>query len=248
MNIKITPDIFLQFIDNKIARERREFLASKPVMTDLVVSNKGAQIGYAGNFIKNVKFSEPQRLDTAIFILKNNPKISDEMYLLSNKVFNNLKNLGKELSKTDQFDEVKVVSLIGVGNKALAFETEDGKVLKFTNGNHFPDNRSQQEFDIPVEKSGKVLPDGKFYYYLEEKATEDNINASEVRALHRAAKKMGYHFVDYREEDLYCGAINFSQFGRGKNGKVYLLDPECAIKGGKFTFIKSLLKDLFRVW
>ena len=250
MTITITPEIFIQVMKNKEVRLEREKAeaAAKMQAPDVVVSNSHTKIIYSNNFLKSVEFAEPNRLDTAIFVLKNNAKISDEIFLLNGRVFKNLVQLGKEISKSSEFEDVKVKSLLGLGKNSIVFETEDGKALKFSNGNQFKDGREIQPFDIPVEKSGKVLPDGNFYYYYEEKATQGDINKSEVKTLLKRMKELGYRLVDYRNEDLYCGAINFSQFGRGKNGAVYLLDHECAVKAVGMDVVKSFLKTLFRLW
>lgn len=248
MPINVTPEMFSIIIKNRQTADKREKLAVKKQMPDIVVSDTKQNIKYDNEFIKSVEFSEPNRLDSAIFILKNNPKISDEIYLLNGRVFKNLVLLGKEISKNSELVDIKVKSLIGMGKNALVFETEDGKALKFSRENQFYNNREIQDFDIPVEKSGKVLPDGKFYYYLEEKATQGDIKKAEIKELLKQVKQLGYRLIDYRDEDLYCGKINFLQFGRGKDGKVYLLDHECAVPKSDYSVIKSFLKTLFRLW
>ena len=140
-----------------------------------------------------------------------------------------LLQLGQEIFQSNEIRKINVKSLIGYGKRALVFETEDGQILKITKGDHF-DGRAAVDFDLPIQKSGKIAPDGEYYYYLEEKASFDNINYKEVKSVIKHIKSLGYYLRDLDNEGILLTNKRFSQFGRGKDGKIHLVDPECAKK------------------
>lgn len=112
----------------------------------------------------------------------------------------------------------KVVGLAGYGSVAAAFETADGRILKLTDGNHFPMNRPVEKFDAPIYLKGHG---GKTYYYLEEKLYNHNLPVYFVDMIKEMILGSGY-----RASDLFYGDTH--QLGMGKNGKLYLADAECA--------------------
>ena len=137
-----------------------------------------------------------------------------------------VKEISSLLDKNPEIGNIKVKSLIGLGVFAYVFETEDGFALKITEGPHFKDNRPPADFDFPILKSGKLAKNNIYYYFFEEIAKQDNLKASEILDLIKSIKSQGYEMRDYT---LWGGGLNYKQFGRASDGKVYLLDPGCAI-------------------
>ena len=124
----------------------------------------------------------------------------------------------KEISKNKNIAEKSVKKYLNKGSNALVFETPDGKILNLTLGNHFPMNRPVESFDVPVYEHRKI---GKVHCYLEEKLYQHGLSDVFVEEIKDSIRKKGY-----RPFDIYDGDIN--QIGLSKEGKLYLLDPECA--------------------
>ncbi len=124
----------------------------------------------------------------------------------------------KCISKNKELSGMRVSKFIGRGASAIVFETPDGKVLKLTNGNHFPLNRPQQEFDVPIHKKGKA---GSVHYYLEEKMYSHGLGEGFVDIMRDMIRKAGFKPYDMYDSDYF-------QLGMSREGKLYLLDPECA--------------------
>lgn len=131
--------------------------------------------------------------------------------------FEKIKKMAKEIKKSDKLSNMIVKDILYHRGTAFVLETAEGDVLKLTLKNHFPYNRKQQEFDLPIKKKARVGFLGKMRWYLEEKCkpTEDQNLVTEMK---RRIWKAG--FVPY---DMYT-----EQIGIAKDGKAYLLDPECA--------------------
>lgn len=136
----------------------------------------------------------------------------------------------KELSKNDTVAQKQVVKLLAKGTSAIVFETPDNKILKLTIGNHFPMNRPQESFDVPIFEHTKI---GKVHCYIEEKLYQHGLSEAFVAEIKNNIKKAGY-----RTFDIYDGDVN--QIGLSRDGKLYLLDPECA--GYKTIFHAVLAK------
>ena len=147
-----------------------------------------------------------------------------------------VKEISSLLDKNPEIGNIKVKSLIGLGVFAYVFETEDGFALKITEGPHFKDNRPPADFDFPILKSGKLAKNNIYYYFFEEIAKQDNLKASEILDLIKSIKSQGYEMRDYT---LWGGGLNYKQFGRASDGKVYLLDPGCAIVNKILNLIKK---------
>lgn len=124
----------------------------------------------------------------------------------------------KETSKNIELSSQKICSYAGRGSTAAAFETQDGKILKLSIGNHFPMNRPHESFDVPLYKKGKI---GKMHYYLEEKLYQHGLPAEFVDFVKQSIRQKGYKTFDFYDYDIH-------QIGISKEGKLYLLDPECA--------------------
>ncbi len=174
----------------------------------------------------NLKKAESVKLLKALQILRQSyPATSDTTDIFI-----------KEISKNKNVADKPVKKYLCKGNSALVFETPDEKILKLTLGSHFPLNRPVESFDVPLYEHTKC---GKVHCYLEEKLYQHGLSDVFVEEVKHSIKKNGY-----RTFDIYDGDIN--QIGISKDGKLYLLDPECAkyktIFHALFDKIKRLLQ------
>ncbi len=124
----------------------------------------------------------------------------------------------KNVGKNKELAKMRVSGYVGRGTSAMVFETPDGNILKLTNRNHFPLNRPHQSFDVPVYKKGKA---GNTFYYVEEKLFQHGMNEGFVSVMRDMIKKAGF-----KPYDMYDG--DYFQLGLSRDGKLYLLDSECA--------------------
>ena len=142
----------------------------------------------------------------------------------------------KELAKNKALSEKPVKNFIAKGTSAFVFETPDEKILKLTLKNHLPMNRPHENFDVPVYEHFKC---GKIHCYLEEKLYQHGLSDGFVKEMKNSIKKTGYRTFDICEGDV-------NQIGFSKDGKLYLLDPECAkyktIFHAVFDKVKRMLK------
>lgn len=193
--------------------------------------------GYGEYRINSIKFDTPLPLDKAINEICSNKSmvesLSDYRYF-SNKT---LKQIKKDLTKNDKIKDIQVTGMIDFGQTAMVFETTEGDVLKITNREHFL-GRKPQDFDIPIKSHAKLSPKSFCHYYLEEKVSNIFSN-NEAEDLKQEIKNKGYKVVDFRNV----------QIGKTKDGKMVLIDPECARKNNilgffvqKFSKFKSYLK------
>lgn len=157
--------------------------------------------------------------------------------------------IAEQLNKNPKIGDIKVKALIGLGAYAFAFETVDGDVVKISDINHFPNNRKPDDFDLPIKKRGSL---GDCYYYIEEKITQEDLTQEELRTLVKYIKGKGYTMRDYLvhfDDDDPDAIIKTRQFGRTKDGKVYLIDPGCATKPPSYYFnikhLKNKIKEKF---
>lgn len=170
-------------------------------------------------------FKKPIPLLQAMVVLARSEN-KDLAEILNRKLFQKemIAAFASEVMNIPEISDIKVKSLFGLGCFAMVFETEDGKILKILEGNHFPHNRKPDDFDAPIEKSGK----GRYlYYYLEKKGNVDDVSGKEIEDLCKYIESKGYILKDVNYLD---GAIKKEQFAKFDDGKVYLLDPQCAIK------------------
>ena len=130
-----------------------------------------------------------------------------------------LDTLIKNVEKNEEVASIRVKKVIGGGSSArVVFETESGDVLKITEENHFPLRRPHESFDVPIFKQGKA---GSLYFYIEEKLYQHGLGDGFVEIVRDMIRKCGYV-----PNDLETGAVH--QIGISQEGKLYLLDPECA--------------------
>jgi len=125
----------------------------------------------------------------------------------------------RNISKNKELASMKIKQYLCSGASATVFETEDGDVLKITEGSHYPLGRKQESFDVPIKKTGTA---GILHYYIEEKLMQHNMTDGFVEIIKNEIHKKGYKPNDLDSWDLH-------QIGLSKDGKLYLLDPECAL-------------------
>ena len=201
------------------------------------------------NHLKSIIFKRPTKVKDIFYELSltKDTFIYDEL-LKNLHSPEDLEQIAIEL-ESSKIGNTKVKSLIGIGAFALVFETEDGDILKITDVNHFPQNRKPDDFDLPIKQKGKIK---NCYYYFEEKISQDNLSQKELKQLVKYIKDKGYKMRDYLvhyDEDNPDAIIKTTQFGRTKDGKIYLIDPGGAIAPPKEFFnikrIKNKLKEKF---
>ena len=168
----------------------------------------------ARGYVQSVEYGRPVTLKKALYDIKQNSQINEGVAghkPIVQRFIDDLNLSGKILNK-------KIIKMLGSGSSAITFETPDGKVIKITDGNHFPLNRPHAVFDVPVYKKGHK---GKTYYYIEEKLYQHAMPVFWVDSVRDMIRDKGYRPFDLYEYDTH-------QIGISKNGQIYLLDPECA--------------------
>lgn len=199
--------------------------------------------------VKRVTFKSPVHVSKALeSIVNSHDEGLENAFIHAFHTMDELASFSTDLKKAKELSKHKVRTLHSTGIFALAFETEDGKILKITGNEHFPKNRKPDFFDLPILKQGKH---GYTHYYLEEKVSQKDITQEELREFVKKIKAKGYYMRDYlmHFDDVKENTIKLSQFGRAKNGKIYLIDPGCAVAPPKHFFdpktIKDKIKDIF---
>ncbi len=142
----------------------------------------------------------------------------------------------KEVSKNSNLASKKVERFLAKGTSAIVFLTPDDNILKLTLGNHYPNNRPHENFDVPVFEKGKS---GKIYYYLEEKLYQHGLSENFVKQIKDNIRSSGYRPFDIYDEDV-------NQIGLSKTGKLYLLDPECARYKSIFHVLLAKVKNFYK--
>ena len=188
----------------------------------------------ARGYVQSVEYGRPVTLKKALYDIKQSSQIDEGVAghkPIVQRFIDDLNLSGKILNK-------KIIKMLGSGSSAIAFETPDGKIIKITDGNHFPLNRPHALFDVPVYKKGHK---GKTYYYIEEKLYQHAMPVFWVDSVRDMIRDKGYRPFDLSEYDTH-------QIGISKNGKIYLLDPECAryktVFHALFDKTKHLLKKI----
>lgn len=205
-------------------------------------------------YLKSIKFGKPIDVSDAFLKIAS----SDNQLLIYNMfrkshTLQQIENLGNFLA-TKSIGKIKVTSLAGYGAFAFAFETTDGKILKITDIEHFPNGRKPAKFDLPIIESGRLNKYPPYHYYIEEKVSQENMSQSELKQLIKEIKAMGYRMKDYlmHYDETFETDIKTEQFGRAKDGKIYLIDPGCAIEtdlvynSQKKYNLKNLFKRLIK--
>ena len=155
-------------------------------------------------------------------------------------------NIITDLRLNSEIANTEVTALIGCGSYAIAFETKDEKVLKLSDKNHFPFNRKPANFDVPIFKMGKLGNYGT-HYYLEKKLSSENLEHTELEKFCEEITSQGYYLEDILNENCIIPDFKARQFGKDENGKLYLLDPGCAIEKypKSFGHFLKALKEYF---
>lgn len=123
---------------------------------------------------------------------------------------------------SNKFKNLKFKKFLGAGNNAMALETDDGKVVKFGEANHFALRNGEEDFDAKIYEKGKV---GLYHhYYIQEKCSKEGITQENVEQIRKQIEEKGYDAIDLFDE----------QVGFSKDGKLCLIDPECARDKEKF--------------
>lgn len=256
MNIQITPN-FINTHTNKpkIANNNRSPVLKNVTVDQCTFGNNDFQLIPEDDsvFIKSIKFDKPIEVAQAFSKIasSDNQLLVHSMWRKTHSI-QILENLANFLSQ-NPIGKIKVKSLEGFGAFAFAFETTDGKILKITETDHFPNGRKPAKFDLPIIKSGRLNKYPPYHYYIEEKVTQEGISQEELRALVKEIKSLGYRMKDYliHYDETFKGDIKTEQFGKTKDGKLYLIDPGCALEtdlvynGIKKYNLKTILKKLF---
>ena len=180
-----------------------------------------------GYRIKSCMFDSPVSLGKAISEISADDTMVDMLSCYKYFVKKTLAQIQHDLSLTKNLKDLKVTGMINYGQTAFVFETEDGDILKITSRDHFL-GRKPENFDVKIKKHIKVNPGSFCHYYLEEKTSED-FSDGELSDFADEIKNRGYKIVDSRWE----------QFGKTKDGRMVLIDPECARKAGLFGLLKQ---------
>ena len=200
--------------------------------------------------LKSISFKEGTNIDKALGSLAYTKNRYLEK-LLTGRLHppEELQAMHRDIIQIEDVKNLKIKSLLSMGCTALVFETADGRILKVSPYDHFPDGRKPDDFDLPAF-SGKS---GYTHYYLQEKVSQENLSQSELREFVESIEKRGYYLHDYTIKKVDSGnvieaaeEINPAQFGRAKNGKIYLIDPECATLSECKSMLGGLGKKLKR--
>lgn len=129
---------------------------------------------------------------------------------------------------SEEFKDMKFTKYLGAGNRAFAFENEEGNVLKLSEYSHFPFDRPVEDFDASVTIRGKC-------YYIHEKCSRENITQKHVDIMTKRIEEKGYEAFD----------MSVDQIGFDKNGKLVLLDPECARDAEKQKLKRKQIEEWY---
>ncbi len=146
-----------------------------------------------------------------------------------------VRNCFKRVLKNKELASTPIRDYLGCGSSAIAFETENGVVLKLSESTHYPLGRTQEDFDVPIYKKGKTKG---IYYYFEEKLMQHDLNEGFVEIVRDMIIEKGYKPHDLEENATH-------QIGFSKNGALYLIDPECARHKTIFHALWKELKNSF---
>ena len=184
-----------------------------------------------------IKFTSNNANIFAFRALKNPIRLDEALYAkkIDNKDFDLEDVFIKEISKNEELASTPIIDLIGQGSCAIAFETKDGRVLKMTRGSHFPLGRKQEDFDVPIYKQGKI---GKINYYIEEKLMQHDMPEEFLYIMQDMIVEKGLE-----PYDLEFGSTR--QIGLSSEGKLYLIDPECARHKTVFHALFYQMKNSF---
>lgn len=199
---------------------------------------------YNGGELKSIEYSAPQPVIQALenLITTNLSHIRRD---LENSMHNKaeLKLLVSDLKKNPDIANINVNKLLALGLFAYVFETENGDVLKLTGKNHFPDNRDIEPFDVPILERGKMQ--NGTYYYVEKKLSQENLSQDEIIEFCKEIQSQGFVLRDVFGN---FGKLLVRQFGKDEDGKLYLLDPECAmLEKARLPILKRIKRTIIEM-
>lgn len=167
------------------------------------------------NSFSHLSFDKPMSLSEAMNVIK---KACDEHDICRCGIAKDeFKLLAFAEAFSPRFANMKFTKFLGSGRSALALENENGHVVKLCDNDHFLLRKGEEDFDAHVFRKGNIRR--RYFYYIQEKCTNNGITEKHVDEMECKILKKGY-IVD----DLYIGQIGFN-----KDGKLCLVDPECAI-------------------
>lgn len=190
------------------------------------IRNHQTQVRQSYNIIDlgdmpGIEYKRPVTLKKALYDIVQEKKLNEG--IVGEKP--TIQRFIEDLSQSGKILNRKITKLLGYGSVAAVFETPDGKVIKLTDGNHFPMNRPQRSFDVPIMEKGhggrRLLLGRKTYFYLEEKLYQHNLPDYFADTVREMIKSDGFSVCDLYSGDTF-------QTGMSRNGRVYLVDPECA--------------------
>lgn len=188
--------------------------------------------------IKSFIFSKILKLPEAIENLLSDKKIINEFSYYKSYPRKILNSIRTDAEQNPKLKDLQIKSLIDYGKHAFVFELSDSTILKITRGDHFL-GRRQESFDLPIKNIIKGR-NNLNYYYFEEKCKEEELSSKEILKVIEEIKSKGYRPVD----GLSIKSLRKDQFGRSSDGKIYLIDPECAESG---NFIKRYYQKIKRM-
>lgn len=182
--------------------------------SDRITQTKYGTIHYHNGKFMYFDFSRPKNLKDALKAIKYvNEKYKLSEYGVATYDYT-YKNYERAFAK--KFDNMKFIRYLGSGNTAMALENTEGKVLKLSARNQFGFDRKPEKFDARVYENG-TTEDG-YYYYIQEKCDRSRIKQEHIDKISQMIEDSGYNPFDMSED----------QIGIAGDGKVYLIDPECA--------------------
>lgn len=192
---------------------------------------------YGDRIVKSFIFNSPLNICEAISKIRSDEYVKESLSFYRRYNSKTLEQIQKDLLSNDLLNKLKVKGMVNYGQTAYVFETEYGDILKITNRDHFLGRRIEK-FDCPIKSFGKMGPKSFCYYYFVEKTSND-VSRKEMDSCINEIRKSGYKVVDCR----------IDQFGKSKDGNIFLIDPECARINNlwglfkyKFMKIKSFIK------
>lgn len=154
-----------------------------------------------------LRLKEPKNLLDGIEDILNALKRQTRKYAIASRL-----DAAKRLS---MFQNRKLEEIVGFGANTLAIKLDNNEVLGISNNNPFV-GRAFQPFDLPVITQGRV-PNNSMHYSLRKFAEE--VDYKELEELEKNIQAKGFKVFDWGE------------YQAGKSdGKIYLLDFECAKK------------------
>ena len=206
---------------NKYLLKNINFKGIKPLTKDVFEKHntKNIKIDYGTlNYGKDNKFidftfDKPQNLKDTFQILKH----IEDTYKISKYGLLTYSHIYKSFVEDfeEKFKDMKFVRFLGVGNNAIALENTEGKVLKLTSSDTFEFRGGKEDFDANIFEVGKGK---RFYYYIQEKCSKENLSQSDVDTMSKMIEEKGYTAFD----------MSTDQIGFNSSGKLCLIDPECA--------------------